>query len=245
MRTREGGAGGEESTGKGGRIPGHGVTGPLQVEALVFDLDGTLVDSAEDIAFAVNRMRADFGLGPLPLSRVRAMVGRGARKLVEQAAIADGLPAEAIDVALGRFLAYYAPVVSRFTRAYPGIEEMLARLAPHFSVAVLTNKPEGLSRRILADLELDRWLRLLVGGDTLPVRKPDPQVLRFVAAEIGAVPEHTLVVGDSAVDAATAAAAGAPFALAEWGFGSPEELASIHPELRLSHPLDLVRALLR
>jgi phosphoglycolate phosphatase len=153
----------------------------LPPAALVFDLDGTLIDSRRDITTAVNRMRAEEGLPPLALEQVVAMVGEGARVLVERA-LGGQAPAARLEPALGRYLAHYRAVCLDTTRPYPGVAPLLAELAARFPLAVLSNKGEALSRHILAGLGLDRFFREIVGGDSLPTRKPDPAGLRRVAA---------------------------------------------------------------
>ena len=195
---------------------------------IIFDLDGTLIDSSRDIAEAVNRMRGERQLPPLTVDQVDAMVGEGARVLVRRAL--SPLPAQPplpalppitgrdeLREALASYLAHYADVCLDSTRAYPGVPAMLAALAPSFSLGVLTNKGEALSRRILDSLGLGRHLREVVGGDTLPTRKPNPGGLFLLADRLGTAADRLLLVGDSDVDARTAQAAGCPFALALWG----------------------------
>ena len=131
------------------------------------------------------------------------------------------------------------------TRAYDGIPEALARLAQRYPLAVLTNKPEDLSRAVLAGLGLLEHFPEVQGGDSLPSRKPDPAGLLLLAERLGVSPENTLLVGDSAIDAATARAAGARFALVTWGFPPPAVQAGIEAEDRYATPAELAAALLR
>jgi phosphoglycolate phosphatase len=210
--------------------------------ALVFDLDGTLVDSRRDLATAVNRTRAELGLAPLSLERVVGMVGEGARRLVEKA-IGSEIAPERFEGAFRRFLEHYGAVLLDTTRAYDGVPEALARLAAHYPLAVLTNKPVDFSRRVLDGLGLGRHFREVVGGDSLPVRKPDPAGLLHVARRLGVPAERLLLVGDSAIDAATARAAGIPFALVTWGFPRASDLAAIAADHRFDHPAELVAAM--
>lgn len=211
--------------------------------ALAFDLDGTLIDSRRDIRTAVNRMRAGLGLPPLALAEVVGMVGEGARKLVERA-LAPERETQVIDGALAGYLADYEAVALDTTRPYDGIPEMLARLAPAFPLALLSNKGEAISRRILAALELAPFFQVILGGDSLPTRKPDPAGLRLAAERLGVVPADLLLVGDTWIDAATAAAAGSPFLLVEWGFPRPPAQAGLHPDLRVAHPAEVADTLL-
>jgi phosphoglycolate phosphatase len=189
---------------------------------IIFDLDGTLIDSRRDIAAAVNRMRGERELPPLTVEQVDAMVGEGARVLVRRALSPQPGPAagpgrDELRQALASYLAHYADVCLDTTCAYPGVAAMLAALAPSFTLGVLTNKGEALSRRILDSLGLGRHLREVVGGDTLPTRKPNPGGLFLLADRLGTAADRLLLVGDSDIDARTALAAGCPFALALWG----------------------------
>jgi len=207
--------------------------------ALVFDLDGTLIDSRRDITTAVDRTRAGYGLPPIGLERVVTMVGEGARLLVERAL--PELPAERADEALAIYLQHYRDVCLDETRPYPGIEEMLARLAPSYPLALLSNKGEELSRIVLRGLGLDRFFREILGGDSLPTRKPDPSGLHLLAARLGVPVERVLLVGDTRIDAETARNAGCSFALVEWGFPRPPALET---HLRVARAEELVAFLL-
>lgn len=181
---------------------------------LLWDLDGTLVDSVEDIAAAADRMLRDAGLPPLGVARVRAFVGEGARRLVDRCVQAAG--GEPGPAHLERFLAAYraAPVVH--TRAYPGIPALLAEVA--VPQAVVTNKPEELSRAILARLGLH--FPVVIGGDTLPVRKPDPAPVLHAMRLLGV--EAALLVGDGPADVGAARAAGIGLLGVGWGISRPE-----------------------
>jgi len=218
---------------------------------IVFDLDGTLIDSRRDIAEAVNRMRAERSLPPLSVDEVAGMVGEGARVLVRRALpprpsdpVQDGLRE-----ALASYLAHYAEVCLATTRPYPGVAAMLATLAPSFPLAVLSNKGEALSRHILHGLGLDRYLREVIGGDTLPTRKPNPGGLHLLADRMAIPASRLLLVGDTWIDARTAQAAGCAFALTLWGEPSPRAAGGgpaardATPRCRLAHPRDLPAAL--
>lgn len=195
---------------------------PEAIRAVVFDLDGTLVDSRRDLADAVNRMRAELGLPPLAVAEVAGMVGRGARTLVRSAL--GGEPDEVrLDRALARFLAHYDEVATDATLPYPGISRMLAEAAQTRPLALLTNKPERPTRRILDHFGWSDHFREVIGGDSLPVRKPDPGGLAEIARRLDVAPAGVLLVGDSRIDAETAAAAGAGFVLVEWGFAPPAD----------------------
>ena len=210
--------------------------------ALVFDLDGTLVDSRRDLATAVNATRADLGLDPLSLAEVVSKVGEGARNLVRRS-----LPAEiegpAFEAAFRAFGGHYAAVCLDTTLPYPGIGELLSRLAGRTPLAVLTNKPEATSRAILEGLGLASLFAEIVGGDTLPARKPDPVGIVHLGERFGRAPASLVLVGDSAIDEATARAAGCRFVLVEWGFASPEERVRLAADARAADAGELEAAI--
>ncbi|NGM45841.1 phosphoglycolate phosphatase [Rhodobacter sp. SGA-6-6] len=184
---------------------------------LVFDLDGTLVDSAPDIRAAVNRMLAGLEQGPMDLPTIIGFVGNGMPKLVERVMAARGIDPGRHGDLTQVTLDHYAAAPSALTRPYPGAPQALAALeAAGHRLAVCTNKPEAPARAILADLGLARHFPVVVGGDSLPVRKPDPApALACVEAHGGGA---AAFVGDSEVDAETAAAAGLPFYLFTRGY---------------------------
>lgn len=212
--------------------------------ALVFDLDGTLIDSRRDITTAINRMRSGYGLPPIPLEAVVTMVGEGARLLVERA-LGPGFPPDRIDEALARYLEHYSEVCLEQTRPYPGVEEMLETLSASYPLALLSNKGEALSRKVLAGLGLDRFFREILGGDSLPTRKPDPAGLHLLAARLGVPVERLMLVGDTWIDAETAHNAGAAFALVEWGFPRPPKLEEVKAGLKVARAGELVVLLTR
>jgi phosphoglycolate phosphatase len=185
---------------------------------VVFDLDGTLVDSSVDLANAVNALLGDFGAAPIPVSDVTAMVGEGAAVLVRRALAARGLDPGTPGV-LDRFLAHYDPHLLDNTKPYPGMVETLQQLSARVPLAVLTNKPARATDLMLAGLGLRQYFREVIGGDTRWGRKPTPAGLLHLCDAAGAAPAETLLVGDSAVDLATARNAGARICLARYGFG--------------------------
>jgi phosphoglycolate phosphatase len=195
----------------------------------IFDLDGTLIDSAPDLHQAVNRMLAQHGRAPLSLAQVRGMVGDGAGKLIEQVLAARGLSAALQAAALRSFLAFYEEEPLVHTQLYPGVPETLQELKDRgLPLALCTNKPEAPTREILARLDLARYFGQVIGGDTHPFRKPDPRMLLSLL-EPSVSPGSAVLVGDSEVDAATAAAAGVPFVLMSYGYhrGPLEGIASL------------------
>ena len=190
---------------------------PLDAGAVVFDLDGTLVDSAADLASAASALAVAFGGRPLARDEVVAMVGEGAAVLVGRVLTAAGLD-PGLPGALARFLALYDARLLDTTRLYPGVLDALDSLDPLVTLAVLTNKPRQPAERILDGLGIRGRFVELVGGDGPWPRKPDPAALSALRLPAGGGP--TVLVGDSAVDAETARRAGVPFVLAAYGFGA-------------------------
>jgi phosphoglycolate phosphatase len=186
---------------------------------IVFDLDGTLVDSRRDLAESANEVLAAYGGGPLAEEALGRMVGDGAATLVARAFAAAGCaqPPEALE----RFLGIYNRRLLRFTRPYPGISEALSTLADRASLALLTNKPAAPAREILAGLGLLAFFEsgAIVGGDGPFPRKPDPAGLLHLSSSAGVAPAETVLVGDSLIDWQTTRAAGTGICLAKYGFG--------------------------
>jgi phosphoglycolate phosphatase len=186
---------------------------------LVFDLDGTLVDSRRDIAESANELLATLGAPPLDHDEVVRMVGEGARLLVTRVLAAAGTRFD-LDAAYARFSVIYERRLADHTRPYPGVVAGLERLADHYTLAVLTNKPQHHTDKLLDALDLRRYVVQVVGGDTAHGRKPDPAGLLTIATAAGAAPASTLLVGDSWVDVETARRAGTAVCFAEYGFGA-------------------------
>jgi phosphoglycolate phosphatase len=186
---------------------------------IVFDLDGTLVDSRRDIADSANATLVSYGAQPFSEDVIGRMVGDGAPTLIARAFEAAGLakPAGALD----RFLSFYDVRLLNHTKPYAGIPELLSDLASRATMAVLTNKPLAATRRILAGLDLARHFEPdhIVGGDGPFPRKPDPHGLEHLMALAGAQADETVLVGDSVVDWRTGSAAATRVCLARYGFG--------------------------
>lgn len=205
---------------------------PWTPAAILFDLDGTLVDSAADLAGALNAVLTEHGLPTLSLGQVRALVGHGVRALVQRGFAAQGRPLDdgALTQATAAFMAQYAPRATRETRLYPFVRETIQSLSARGTpLAVCTNKPTAVSRQILAYFGLGDAFQAVVGGDFdgLP-RKPDPALLRRACALLGTVPEASLMVGDSAADVAAARAAPMPVLVVAHGYTQtrPEALGA-------------------
>ena len=192
---------------------------PNGCEAVLLDLDGTLVDSLDDLTDAVNALLADEGLTAIDRVRTRAMVGDGVGKLVERALRASGGDPGTAPALVSRFLALYAPIATRRTRAFPGVAPALQTLAcAGIALAVVTNKPEAVARTILADLGLDACIAVVVGGDTLQQRKPAPEPLRAALSRLGVGPDRAIMVGDNRHDVEAARAAGLPAIVVSYGY---------------------------
>lgn len=187
---------------------------------VIWDLDGTLIDSGSDIVRAANAARADLGLAPLPAALIRSFVGEGARRLMERV-VGEDAPAALHDRAVERYLARYGEDPVRETRPYAGLDAIVRRLAPRQAIA--TNKPSALSRRIVELLGWEGLFTTLVGGGDVP-RKPAPDAIFRVLDEARVPISDAIFVGDSPIDIATAAAAGIDFVGVSWGLRPREEL---------------------
>ncbi|MFQ5480555.1 MAG: HAD family hydrolase [Thermodesulfobacteriota bacterium] len=195
----------------------------MEKELFVFDLDGTLIDSSGDIANAANRTLKSLGHGLMDKEDIKEKIGWGVNMLIQTL-----MPDEDAAVHLtarSKFLAYYGEHLLGETCLYEGVFETLT----HFKksgkkLAILTNKPEGLSRRIINALDLEGFFINITGGDTFATRKPDPAALRYIMGEAGVAPVDTVLVGDSPIDCATGAAAGVFTVGVSYGFRPVKEL---------------------
>ena len=193
---------------------------------IVFDLDGTLIDSRADLAAAANALIHERGGQRLAEEDIGRMVGEGAAVLVERALAAAGVPLD--DASVPRFLELYDECLLATTRAYPGILEALDALTDVGQMTVLTNKPLAPTRRLLDELDLARYVAAAIGGDGTFPRKPDPRALIHLTERFGVERKNTVMVGDSWIDCQTARNAGTRLCLARYGFGLPSRP---HPEL--------------
>lgn len=188
---------------------------------IIFDLDGTLVDTAPDLTGALNAVLAKAGHRPVSEAETRRMVGRGARALIENALAATGAPPDAdlVTRMLADYLEFYGDHLADHSAPFPNVAETLAALRDEgFRLAVCTNKPHALSRRLLRAVGLDRHFAAVLGGDSLPVRKPDPGHLIETVRQAGGQPERAVMVGDSVTDLAAARAADIPVVLVSFGY---------------------------
>jgi len=190
----------------------------VSVSLFVFDLDGTLIDSRRDLADAANALIVEHGGSPLPVDTIAGMVGEGATLLVRRALAAAGGRLD-VERDLPRFLDLYDERLLAHTTLYDGVRDMLNALAARSTLAVLTNKPQHHTDRILRGLDVARYFRWVIGGDTAYGRKPDPAGLRYLMSAAGVQADATIMVGDSKIDLKTARAAGVPICLVRYGFG--------------------------
>lgn len=198
------------------------------VRALIFDLDGTLIDSKQDLIASVNAMLRELHHAELEPETISGYIGHGAPQLVARA-LGKAASEEERKRGLEFFLGYYEAHKMDSTCAYPGVAETLKGLK-HLPMAVLTNKPVRISVRILNALELSRYFRAVYGGNSFEKKKPDPLGANTILQELGAAPQEALLVGDSEVDVQTARNAGMLAAAVNYGFGTHD---------REAHPADI------
>ncbi len=210
-----------------------------QLQVLVFDLDGTLIDSHEDIAQAVNHALRGSGRQPLDAHVITSFVGDGYKKLLERA---TGLAPDAPELAeLGAtFLDYYATHATVFTTLYPGVRETLDLLVQHYTLALCTNKPRVTTDAVLHELGLTRYFAVVVAGDDLTARKPDPAPLLHIAKVLKVQPAHMAMVGDGPQDIECGRAAGAWCVGVVFGMKAPDAMLAARPDYVVSRFADLV-----
>jgi len=214
---------------------------------IVFDLDGTLIDSRRDLADSANETLASYAAPPLADEAIVRMVGAGAAQLVARALAAAHVAAP-VDDALTRFLAMYDHRLTHYTRPYDGVPETLERLeAGPLAMALVTNKPLDQSIHILEAFDLLKYFRWRIGGDGPWPRKPAPDGLQSVMREASAENSATLLVGDSAVDLQTGRNAGVRICLARYGFGFADIAAGAlaGDEVIVDSPGEILDAVLR
>lgn len=206
---------------------------PLQ--AILFDLDGTLVDSVPDIAFAVDATLEELGLSKAGEAKVRSWVGNGAQRLMHRAlAFATDRSELVIDTdelnhAYRCFLTHYARSNGKESRVYPTVIESLRHWQQHWPLAVVTNKPIQFVPQLLTDLGLDAFFSVLVGGECAAEKKPSPLPLYLACEKLGVAPENTLMVGDSSNDVLAAKAAGMPVLAVDYGYNGGEAIELTKP----------------
>ncbi len=216
---------------------------PAQIKLVIFDLDGTLIDSRLDLVHSVNAALRHLQRPELPEDVIASYVGDGAPMLIRRALGDDADNEPLVRSGLEYFLAYYKQHKLDHTTVYSGIREALAAIkngsnGASRKMAVLTNKPVNPSRAIVTELGLGEFFMSVYGGNSFATKKPDPEGARAILSEAGAQPEETLIVGDSAVDVATARNAGLWSCGVTYGF-APHTLGADPPDLLLDSPSEL------
>jgi phosphoglycolate phosphatase len=204
---------------------------------VIFDLDGTLVDTAPDLVETLNVVLGREGLLPVPYDEGRTLVGGGARYMIERGLASQGKSRTKADLdrLFGDFIAHYSLHVADRSRAFPGVEEALDVLAAGgYRLAVCTNKLERLSMRVLDALGLSRRFAAICGQDTFGVQKPNPDFLRKTLERAGGVLDRAVMVGDSPTDIATAQAAGIPVIAVDFGYTNIP-VSQLAPDRIISH----------
>ena len=203
-------------------------------QMILIDVDGTLVDSVPDLAYCVDEMMRQLGRPPHGETRVRDWVGNGVERLVRRALVGqlDGEPSEAdFAAAYPIFLELYADNTSKRSHLYPGVREGLAYMeAAGYRLGCVTNKAAQFTVPLLKDLGVYEHFGIVVAGDTLPVKKPDPQPLLHAAAHFGVAPQHALMIGDSKSDVTAARAAGFQIVCMSYGYNHGEDIRNYAPD---------------
>jgi phosphoglycolate phosphatase len=194
----------------------------MPFKLIIFDLDGTLVDTARDITEALNHAIKPHGLGPVSVEETTSLIGEGTTRLIEKALAPLGEKLgeandEAVKAVLKSFLDYYSENLAMHSRLYPNVKETLWKLTV-FEKAVLSNKREDLSRRLLEDLGVAGEFTLIAGSDTTSSRKPSPEPVRYVLRATGTRPEDALMIGDSPYDIEAAKGAGVKTVAVTYGY---------------------------
>jgi phosphoglycolate phosphatase len=212
------------------------------IEAIFFDLDGTLVDSAPDLMAAMQRLRAELSLPPIDATYVGAMVSKGGRAMLRRA-FPDADDAR-IDGLLPRFLDLYSQAIATHTKTYLGIDAMLDALETRrIKWGIVTNKPGWLARSLAAELKLDHRHAALVSGDCLPQKKPEPEPILYACKLANVSPQRTVYVGDDARDIEAGRRAGTMTVAVGWGYLADEDHREWSADLAISSPSELLPAL--
>jgi len=210
------------------------VTEKIHVRMVMIDLDGTLINTAPDLADCVNIMLERMGRDPWPLDKVSGWIGNGVSRLVKRALTdsMDGEPdSDDYDKGYALFLEAYGENVSAKSRPYDGVVAGLEKLKDMgFRLACVTNKAESFTLPLLADLELDEYFELVVSGDSLPRKKPDPLPLTHACEYFGITPDQGILIGDSANDVKAAIAAGMPVICVNYGYNQGVDLTTLQTQ---------------
>jgi phosphoglycolate phosphatase len=216
----------------------------MPAATIVFDLDGTLVDTAPDLVATLNALFARQGLRPVPYAQARNMIGGGARRMIERGLVEESVelsPGE-VDRLLEDFIADYATRIAELSRPFPGLEAALDRLAAvGCNFAICTNKLEWLSVRLIAQLGLTARFAAICGQDTFKVQKPDPEIVWRTLARAGGSRARAVMVGDSGTDIDAARGAGIPVVAVDFGY-TEIPVAELAPDRVISHFAELPAA---
>jgi phosphoglycolate phosphatase len=218
----------------------------MTAPVIIFDLDGTLIDTAPDLIDSLNFVFARHGLRPVAYDAARIMIGGGAKRMIERALNAEGIacPPTDVDRLYATFIDHYAAHIADRSRPFPGLEMALDTVAARgFRLAVCTNKLEWLSVRLLDRLGLASRFSAICGQDTFGVQKPNPEILRHTVARAGGTMQCAVMVGDSATDIHTARAAGVPVVAVDFGY-SEVPIVQLGADWTISHFDDLAAAVL-
>lgn len=219
----------------------------LSGATLVFDLDGTLVDSAPDLVGTLNVILGQEGVAPLPLAEARDFIGHGARRLLERGFAAQGqeVAPERMAMLFERFIAHYTDHIADESRPFPGaVESLSAMKAAGARLAVCTNKLTGLSNRVLDALDLSRHFDAVIGADAAPAAKPDPRHFFAAVEAAGGHPGRAVMIGDASTDAGAARAAKAPLILVSFGY-TEIPVADLGADILVDHYDEMIEACVR
>ena len=228
-----------------GPVAAHAAAVPFSVKMVMIDLDGTLIHTAPDLTTAANRMLVDLGRPERDEATVATWIGNGVPRLVKRALTGEmqGEPDAALyEQAYALYKKHYRACVSDRSRPFPGVEEGLIQLqAMGFELACITNKAEVFTRPLLEDLGLRRFFKLVLSGDSLPKKKPDPLPLQHACAHFGITPEHGVLVGDSENDVQAARAAGMPVICVTYGYNHGKNIRDSRPDAVIDSLAELPR----
>lgn len=212
----------------------------VKFDFLLFDLDGTLVDSQKDLAAAANATRKDFNFPPLSVEQIRSYVGNGIKVLVKKAL--PDLKENEIDDAVKKFNNHYEACLLDQTKPYDGINEMLEAFKD-VKKAILTNKNEKFTRMIVKGLGWDGKFEQIIGGDTFPIKKPDPQIVFEMMKKLNADPAKTIMIGDGINDIKSAKGANIASLAVFYGFTERKVLETLTPNFTAQTPKDIIALL--
>jgi len=209
---------------------------------LIFDLDGTLIDSREDLAISVNSLLNELGYDPLPLEQISSYIGNGANKLAERSLKAVGaiesMEDQNFNELYDRLLYYYGQNLANKSTVYPGVYQVLEKLSDH-PMALVTNKPDRFTQPVLEAFNLDTFFSFIAGGDTYDQKKPDPYPLKMAMQSLHVAPDHCVMIGDGDTDIQAGQAAGMNTIAALYGYRSHTILKKLNPDYTVQSFRDL------